>query len=35
MPVLRDTNIYKTPYGRDAMYRDRNFVSATTLVPRP
>ncbi len=35
MAVLRDTNVFNTPYGREAMYADRNFVSTTTMAPRP
>jgi len=34
MMVLRDEQMYKTPYSRDFMTRDRSYVSSTTLVPR-
>ena len=34
MAVIRDTNIYNSPYGREAMYQDRNHITATTMATR-
>jgi hypothetical protein len=34
MMVLRDENMYKTPYSKDFMTRNASFVSSTTLIPR-
>ncbi|CAF0984524.1 unnamed protein product [Rotaria magnacalcarata] len=34
MMVLRDEQMYKTPYSRDFMTRDTTFISSTTLAPR-
>ncbi|CAF0866045.1 unnamed protein product, partial [Adineta ricciae] len=34
MMVLRDENMYKTPYSKDCMTRSHSYVSSTTLVPR-
>ena len=31
--VLRDEQMYNTPYSRDFMTSNRSFVSSTTLVP--
>ncbi|CAF4089612.1 unnamed protein product [Rotaria sordida] len=34
MMVLRDEQMYKTPYSKDFMTRNNTFISSTTLVPR-
>ncbi len=34
MMVLRDEQMYKTPYSKYFMTHDKSFVSSTTLVPR-
>ncbi|CAF0782891.1 unnamed protein product [Rotaria sordida] len=34
MMVLRDEQIYKTPYSKDCMTRNKSFITSTTLVPR-
>jgi len=34
MMVLRDEQMYKTPYSKNFMTSDKSFVSSTTLIPR-
>ena len=34
MMVLRDEQMYKTPYSKDFMTRNHSFVSSTTVAPR-
>jgi hypothetical protein len=34
MMVLRDEQMYKTPYSKDFMASDKSYVSSTTLAPR-
>ncbi|CAF4233412.1 unnamed protein product, partial [Rotaria sordida] len=29
-----DEQIYKTPYSKDCMTRNKSFITSTTLVPR-